>query len=146
MSSPTPADDTVSVLVVGDEPVLAESCVRIAEGDGYFATSTGRGWLALEHVRETRPEIVLLASELPDMDGMALLEHIRSVSPETLVIVTTAFATGSSNIQAIEAGAYASLPMPFTATRLRLLLGRAAQQARPIRENPDPGAEAEEGT
>ena len=143
---PDPADDAVSVLVVAGDTILAETLVKIAGADGYFATSVGRGWLALEHVRKTRPEIVLLASELPDMHGMALLKYIRSVSPETLVIVTTGFAMGTSNIQASEAGAYDSLPVPFTSTRLRLLLGRAARHARQIRENTDPGAQAEEGT
>jgi DNA-binding NtrC family response regulator len=135
---PYPADDAVSVLVVAAETILAESMVKIAGADGYFATSTGRGWLALEHVRKTRPDIVLLASELPDMQGVALLKFIRSVSPDTLVIVTTGFATGISSIQAAEAGAYASLPTPFSATRLRLLLGRAAHRVQRIRENVDP--------
>lgn len=146
VSDPVPADDAVSVLVVADEPVLAESCVRIAGADGYFATSTGRGWLALERVRKTRPEIVLVAHELPDMPGMSLLKHIRSVAPETLVVVITGSGRASSDVQAIEAGAFDTLSKPFTATQLRLLLGRAARQARIIRENTDPGAQAAEPT
>ncbi|HEX8274651.1 MAG TPA: response regulator [Longimicrobiaceae bacterium] len=133
MSSPAPADDTVSVLVVDDEPVLAESCVRIARGDGYFATSTGRGWLALEHVRQRRPEIVLVAQELPDMHGITLLGWIRSIAPEILVIMIIGSGAAAGRPQAIQAGAFDCLVKPFTATRLRILLGRASHQARSVK-------------
>lgn len=145
MSDPVPADDALSVLIVHDEPILAESCVRIIRADGYFATSAGRGWLALEHVRKTRPEIVLVALELPDMHGTALLGWVRSVSPETLVIMITGPAAVDTRTRLIQAGAFGCLSEPFTATRLRLLVGRAARQAHRIRDNGDPGAQAEEG-
>ncbi|MEW5928748.1 MAG: response regulator [Gemmatimonadota bacterium] len=138
MSYPAPADDPVSVLIVDDEPILAGSCVRIAMADGFIATSTGRGWLALEYVRKRRPEIVLVALELPDMRGMALLEWIRSASPETLVVMITDSAAGFRT-EAIRAGAFDCIAKPFTSTQLRILLGRAARQARDHqpREAPD---------
>jgi DNA-binding NtrC family response regulator len=57
----------------------------------------------------------------------------------------TGHAEMDTRIRLIQAGAFDCLSEPFTATRLRMLLGRAAQQVHRIRENTDPGAQAEEG-
>jgi DNA-binding NtrC family response regulator len=47
----------------------------------------------------------------------------------------TGFATVNSSVEAIEAGAYDYIPKPFTATQLRILIGRAAQQVQLARDN-----------
>jgi DNA-binding NtrC family response regulator len=47
----------------------------------------------------------------------------------------TGFATVNSSIEAIQAGAYDYIPKPFTATQLRILIGRAAQQVQLARDN-----------
>jgi DNA-binding NtrC family response regulator len=86
-------------------------------------------------VKRTRPEIVLADLKLPDMDGLELLREIKQVAPETLVIMITGFATVNSSIEAIQAGAYDYIPKPFTATQLRILIGRASQQAQLTRDN-----------
>jgi DNA-binding NtrC family response regulator len=86
-------------------------------------------------VRRTRPEIVLTDLMLPDMDGLALLKEIKEIAPEALVIMITGFATVDSSVEAIQAGAYDYIPKPFTATQLRILIGRAAQQVQLARDN-----------
>jgi DNA-binding NtrC family response regulator len=133
--SPTDLAEPISVLVVDDEELLARSCVQILSSEGYRVTSEGRGRVALETVRRTRPEIVLTDLMLPDMDGLALLREILEVVPGTLVIMITGFATVDSSVEAIQSGAYDYIPKPFTATQLRILIGRAAQQVQLARAN-----------
>src|SRR5688500_5991936 len=120
----------VSVLVVDDEDLLARSCTQILVSEGYEVSSATRAKAALEAVRRQRPDVVLTDLMLPDMHGMELLREIMQVAPETLVIVITGFATVDSSVEAIRAGAYDYIPKPFTATQLRILIGRAAQQVR----------------
>ncbi|HEY7768654.1 sigma-54 dependent transcriptional regulator, partial [Longimicrobium sp.] len=95
----------------------------------------GRGKGALDSLRRHRPDIVLTDLHLPDMDGLALLKEIKKQSPETLVVMITGFATVDSSVEAIRAGAYDYIPKPFTATQLRILIGRAGQQVQLVRDN-----------
>lgn len=125
----------LSVLVVDDEDLLAKSCKQILSSEGYTVHSEGRGKGALEFVRRQRPDIILMDLMLPDIDGLALLRQVKEIAPETLVIMITGFATVNSSVEAIEAGAYDYIPKPFTATQLRILIGRAAQQVRLARDN-----------
>ncbi len=128
-------DDPVVVLVVDDEELLAKSCRQILTSEGYSVMVEGRAAAALETVRRKRPDVVLSDVMLPDGDGISLLEQIKAVAPDTLVVMITGFATVEASVKAIEAGAYDYIPKPFTATQLRILIGRAAQQVRLARDN-----------
>jgi DNA-binding NtrC family response regulator len=125
----------VSVLIVDDEELLVKSCAQILSSEGYVVLSEGRGRNALDSVRRHRPDVVLTDLMLPDMDGLALLKEIKKLAPETLVVMITGFATVDSSVEAIRAGAYDYIPKPFTATQLRILIGRAGEQVRLVRDN-----------
>jgi DNA-binding NtrC family response regulator len=135
--APTELGPPVSILVVDDEELLAKSCGQILAGEGYAVAIETRGGAALEYVRRHRPDIVLTDLMIPEVDGMALLREVRRVAPEALVIVITGFATVDSSVEAIQAGAYDYIPKPFTATQLRILIGRAVQQVALRRANAD---------
>ena len=125
----------ITVLIVDDEELLVKSCGQILSSEGYTVHTEGRGRNALDSVRRYRPDIVLTDLMLPDMDGLALLKEVKRIAPETLVVMITGFATVDSSVEAIRAGAYDYIPKPFTATQLRILIGRAAQQVRLVRDN-----------
>ena len=135
MSDAPEAAVPISVLIVDDEELLVKSCGQILSSEGYTVYQEGRGRNALDAVRRHRPEIVLTDLNLPDMDGLSLLKEIKKLAPETLVVMITGFATVDSSVEAIRAGAYDYIPKPFTATQLRILIGRAAQQVKLVRDN-----------
>jgi DNA-binding NtrC family response regulator len=131
---PGPANP-LTILVVDDEELLAKSCKQILSSEGYHVITETRGKLALELIRRQQPDVILTDLMLPDMDGMALLRESRQIAPDSLIIMITGFATVDSSVEAIQAGAYDYIPKPFTATQLRILIGRAAQQVRLARDN-----------
>lgn len=134
--SDTPSSEVpISVLICDDEELLVKSCGQILSSEGYTVHTEGRGKNALDNVRRHRPDIVLTDLMLPDMDGLTLLKEIKKLAPETLVVMITGFATVDSSVEAIRAGAYDYIPKPFTATQLRILIGRAAQQVQLVRDN-----------
>jgi DNA-binding NtrC family response regulator len=135
MSEASPTESAISVLICDDEELLVKSCGQILSSEGYTVFTEGRGKNALENVRRHRPDIVLTDLMLPDMDGLTLLKEIKKVAPETLVVMITGFATVDSSVEAIRAGAYDYIPKPFTATQLRILIGRAGQQVQLVRDN-----------
>jgi DNA-binding NtrC family response regulator len=133
--APSEAICPISILVVDDEEMLAKSCYQILSGEGYQVSIALRGREALESVRKQPPSIVLADLMLPDIDGLELLKEIRTISPETLVIMVTGYATVSSSVAAIEAGAHDYIPKPFTATQLKILIGRASREIQLTRQN-----------
>jgi len=135
MSESSTTESAISVLICDDEELLVKSCGQILSSEGYTVFTEGRGKNALENVRRHRPDIVLTDLMLPDMDGLTLLKEIKKLAPETLVVMITGFATVDSSVEAIRAGAYDYIPKPFTATQLRILIGRAAQQVKLVRDN-----------
>jgi DNA-binding NtrC family response regulator len=135
MTQPAESHPSITVLIVDDEELLVKSCGQILSSEGYTVHTEGRGRSALDMVRRHRPDLILADLHLPDMDGMVLLKEIKKISPESLVIMITGFATVDSSVEAIRAGAYDYIPKPFTATQLRILIGRAAQQVQLVRDN-----------
>ncbi|HEX2077567.1 MAG TPA: sigma-54 dependent transcriptional regulator [Longimicrobium sp.] len=135
MSETSPSESAITVLICDDEELLVKSCGQILSSEGYTVFTEGRGKNALENVRRHRPDVVLTDLMLPDMDGLTLLKEIKKLAPETLVVMITGFATVDSSVEAIRAGAYDYIPKPFTATQLRILIGRAAQQVQLVRDN-----------
>jgi DNA-binding NtrC family response regulator len=132
---PAVPDTSISILVVDDEELLAKSVIQILGSEGYPVTMEMRGRSALQTLKRNRADIILADLKLPDMDGLELLREIKQLHPDTLVIMITGFATVNSSVEAIQAGAYDYIPKPFTATQLRILIGRAAQQVQLARDN-----------
>jgi DNA-binding NtrC family response regulator len=116
---------------VDDEEMLARSCESILSAEGYAVHRELRGRSALDYVRRSRPDFVLLDVKLPDLDGVSVLKEIKLMAPDTLVVMMTGSATLGGSIEAVQAGAWEYMPKPFTATQLRVLAGRAAGQLPP---------------
>lgn len=74
---PVAADCSLRVLVVEDDPVVAESMVVFLELEGYRVRSAGGAEAALELIDEFKPQVALIDIGLPGQDGYALAERIR---------------------------------------------------------------------
>lgn len=118
--------ETIRILVVDDERTLRESCASILGTEGFPVTATGKADEALQLLRRTRPEIVLVDLYMPEISGMDILEEALKQNPDALVIVMTGKASVESSIRALRAGAWSYIPKPFSATHLSILIGRAA--------------------
>ncbi len=71
------AGPALRVLVVEDDPVVAESMVVFLELDGYQVRSAAAAEAALDLLTEFRPQVALIDIGLPGQDGYALAERIR---------------------------------------------------------------------
>jgi len=131
----SPADKkSIRVLVVDDERTIRESCQSILSTEGFPVTVTGKPQEALELVRRTRPDIVLVDLFMPEISGMEVLQETLKHNPESLVIVMTGKASVESSIESLRAGAWSYIPKPFSATHLLILIGRAAHAVMITRE------------
>src|SRR5438094_3577852 len=131
------AKASVQILIVDDERTLRESCASMLKHEGYNVRVCSRGEEALETLKRTRFDIVLLDLYMAHVPGLELLRVALENHAETIVIVMTGHPSVTSNIEALQAGAWDYLPKPFSATHHQILLGRAAHAVIVARETRD---------
>ena len=128
---------TVSILVVDDEPDVAElfrqRFRREARQGTYVMHFAGSGEEALEKLNGgIRPELIVILSDInmPGMDGLTLLQKIKERSPELPVMMVTAYGDDERRRRADEYGAaeFITKPVDFDLLKaqLRRLSGAAA--------------------
>lgn len=100
-------EETIRILVADDHPVVRDGLVAIlsTQPDLQVVAEAGSGREAVERVAQTRPDVVLLDLEMPDMDGVEALRRLRDSDPDTRVIIFTAFDTDERILAAVQAGA-----------------------------------------
>ena len=76
------------ILLVEDEPDLAQVLVDYLLRDGYAASLEGNGARALERIRREPPDLLLLDLMLPDLDGLSILREVRKTSRLPVILVT----------------------------------------------------------
>jgi len=126
---------TIRILIVDDEHTLRESCGSVLRMDGYDVTVTGRGDEALARLERRGFDIVLLDLHMSQVPGMTLLRACLEAKPDTLVVIMTGNPSVASSIEALREGAWDYLPKPFSATHLRILIGRATHAVLVARES-----------
>ncbi len=125
----------VRILVVDDEPLLAEMLSTGLGYEGYTVTVAGSGPDALEQARATRPDLVILAVALPGMDGLEVCRRLRRQSEVGILILTDGAAV-EDRISGLESGADDCLAKPFTfrelLARARAILRRRGADLQPV--------------
>jgi len=112
------------ILVVDDDPGVRESFRLILE-DRYEILEAGDGREALERVRTTPVDLVLLDIRLPELDGIEVLERLKTLDDAVEVILVTAVKTVRTAVEAMKLGAFDYLTKPFDEDELLTLIRRA---------------------
>ena len=135
MSSPTPRTQTIAdpgaragvrVLIVEDEPSLAESIEYTLEREGFHPVVAYDGTVAVEKFSAERPSLVLLDLMLPSLSGLDVCRIIRAESTVPIVILTAKGAE-SDKVAGLELGADDYVTKPFS---MRELVSRVRAQLR----------------
>jgi two-component system, OmpR family, response regulator len=119
----------VRVLVVDDEPSLAELLGSVLRYEGWEIRTAADGASAVRVAREFEPDAVVLDIMLPDFDGLEVLRRLRASQPSVCVLFLTARDAVEDRINGITAGGDDYVTKPFSLeevlARLRGLLRRA---------------------
>jgi two-component system OmpR family response regulator len=118
----------VRVLVVDDEPNLAELLTSALRLEGMDVTAVLDGASALRAVRDAVPDIVVLDVMLPDMDGLTVLRRLREHGERVPVLFLTARDAVEDRVKGLTAGGDDYVTKPFSleevVARMRGLLRR----------------------
>ncbi|MFC7865431.1 response regulator transcription factor [Streptomyces murinus] len=130
-----PDGTALRVLVVDDDPDLAEVLTGALRYEGWQVRAAGDGAAALAAARELTPDAVVLDVMLPDMDGFTVLRRLHETQPEVCVLFLTARDAVEDRIAGLTAGGDDYVTKPFSleevVARLRGLLRRAGMARRP---------------
>lgn len=121
---------TITLLLVEDNEVNQQMLVRRLTRAGYEVLAVGDGEAALEQMRQSQPDLVLMDINLPIKDGWTAVKEARQDTKiaSIPIIALTAHAMDSDRDKALSAGCddYATKPIDFPAllTKIERLLPR----------------------
>ncbi|MGV9881768.1 response regulator transcription factor [Streptomyces sp. NPDC003006] len=138
-TSPQDAPGTgLRVLVVDDDPTVAEVVTGYLTRAGYTVDRANDGPAALECATRHWPDLVVLDLMLPGMDGLEVCRRLRARGPVPVVMLT-ALGDEDDRILGLEIGADDYVTKPFSPRELVLRVESVLRRSHAGR-SPDPGA------
>lgn len=112
--SPCQIDDTGYILIVDDNPHIAEALASMLAECGYQSKSVATGRIALSFIDHSPPDLILLDLQLPDVNGLEICAELKQRESTRLIpiIIVTACADREAQLRSIEAGAEGYLEKP----------------------------------
>ncbi len=119
------------ILIVEDEPSIADLISRALREGGYETFIAPNGKIGVSLFDIIRPQLVITDLIMPEMDGRELCRYIREQKSSIPIIMLTALSSTEDVVQGLDAGADDYLVKPFRVpellARVRAILRRAEQ-------------------
>lgn len=121
---------TYDILIIDDEEVIINSIEMIAKFNEFSTVTASNANDALSLLEEMTFKIIITDIMMPEMDGFQFLELINRKKIKTPIIMTTGYSTLENAVQALNNGAIAFVPKPFTLEELTSVFKRGIEYAR----------------
>jgi two-component system NtrC family response regulator/two-component system nitrogen regulation response regulator GlnG len=122
-----------TILIVDDEKSIRYSLKRMMEGK-YSILTAQNGEEALDRVKESSPDLIIMDIKMPGRNGIDVLKEIRSIDPKSLVIIMTAYGTTETAIEAMKYGAFDYILKPFPIPQMKGLVEKALSLRRMMKQ------------
>ncbi|HAH06961.1 MAG TPA: hypothetical protein DCM05_10625 [Elusimicrobia bacterium] len=108
------------ILIVEDEPDYLDLLEHVLKKAGYSVAKAANGEDGLKAYKESKPDLVLLDLNLPDMDGLDICRKIRAEGPrpKTPILLCSVRSAVAPVAEGLEAGADDYVLKPFDASDL----------------------------
>ena len=128
-----------SVLVVDDEPTIAEVVARYLDRAGYETRVAGDGLRAVELAGAQRPDLVVLDLMLPGLDGLEVMRRIHNLDHRRVaIILLTAKGEESDRVIGLRLGADDYVVKPFSPAELVARVDAVLRRIDPSPEHEEP--------
>lgn len=115
------------ILVVDDDPGHSITLKTIIKSWGYPVTAVDDGRKAVETVKETPFDLILMDVRMAEMSGIEALKAIKTHNPAIPILIMTAYSSVESAVEALKEGAYDYLTKPLDFEVLKLAIERALE-------------------
>jgi DNA-binding NtrC family response regulator len=123
------------LLIVEDEETLCESLKRVLSREGYVVDVAYSAESALEIFNGGFYDVIITDIILPGITGIELLKRIKEQLPEQIVIITTAYASLETAVEALRTGAYDYVVKPVMHEEIKQIVKNALTQGALQEEN-----------
>jgi DNA-binding NtrC family response regulator len=123
------------ILVVDDDPGLAEVVQLLLAGEGYRTEMAGTVREGLRAVHAGVVDLVITDLKLPDATGLDAIRALRELDRELPIILMTSYSSVESAVEALRAGAVDYIIKPFNNDDFLHAVARALAERRMRREN-----------
>ena len=124
------------ILVVEDEPVVAESTKKIMLPEGYTIDQTANVEDALSRLNLNKYSLIISDLMLPDKSGLELTAQVKKDYPELPVITITGYATHENAIKSFKTGVFDFIPKPFIIEELLGVVYRGLNYSKKLKKTP----------
>ncbi len=116
------------LLIVEDEETLCDSLKRVLSKEGYTVDTAGSAESAIEMLDAAVYDLIITDIILPGITGIELLKKIKERLPEQIVIITTAYASLETAVEALRTGAYDYVVKPVMHEEIKQIVKNALTQ------------------
>ncbi len=106
-------EEKARILIVDDNDNLCTAMSFVLSRKGYSVATANDGMEAIELVRESPFDLILLDIKLPVMDGIETYKRIKQIRPEVVAIMMTAYTVEELVQDALNEGAFAIIYKPL---------------------------------
>lgn len=125
----------IHILAVDDDVVACDLLREVLEQEGYQVSTASSGQAAIDLAREVPFDLAIIDIRMPDISGIEVLKALKRANTQMPVLMTTAYSSMNTAIEAIREGAYDYLSKPCKMEELTITVKRALEQSKLLREN-----------
>lgn len=129
-------NDKPIIMIVDDDPNIAQLINLYLTKDGFDTAIYGRGDEALEAFRQNPPALMILDIMLPGMDGLTVCREVRKISQIPIIMLTAKDET-FDKVLGLELGADDYVTKPFEGKELLARIKAVLRRSAPVGESQD---------
>ncbi len=119
-----------SVLVVEDDPWIQWMIADDLADRGHTVLTACDGGEALERLRETRPDVIVLDLMLPRLDGWEFVDRYQAITGGSAIPIVVVSAARNPNLPTASSGIFTWLAKPFDVEQLAAAVSNLGKQAK----------------
>ena len=125
---------SAKILIVDDELIMRESLAGWLQRDGHTIQTAPSGEEALDKLKETHFDIMLVDIKMEGISGLEVLQQVKESDPDVAVVMITAYGSIPTAIEAMKNGAYDYMLKPFDPNELGVLIEKIIRYQEQERE------------
>lgn len=124
-----------NILIADDEPSIRHVLSVSLKQAGYDVRAVSNGEEAMAELRARAFDVLITDVRMPRLGGLELVDSALAHAPELTIIVMSAYGAPEQALDAVRRGAFDYLSKPFKPDELVLVLRKAEERRRLVREN-----------
>lgn len=128
MTTPPPANEPRTLLVVDDDEPFRTRLVRALNARGFAATGAAGYDEALAQAAADTPECALVDLKLPGRSGLDVVRDLKALDATTRVVVLTGYGSIATAVRSVKLGADAYLTKPVDADQIVAAFGEGSAE------------------